>query len=154
MLGDITLRRSKPISPMSSDATAAVAAYDPSFKLPAYNPIDAGRPMEAAGYHWWMASGAIRDGVTPLTLTTCRLTRSKREYQYSRQMQQDFATNLQVGVTIVNEQIASWKPDEPQFRLAIFDLMLDFRKTALLILTRRLLRGDFKEPQSISDEIQ
>ncbi len=106
-----------------SDATAAVAAYDPSFKLPAYNPPDAARLMEAAGYHLVDGVRRNKDGVTPLTLRLVVSPGASGSTSIARQMQQDFSKNLDVGVIIVDDQIAFWNQASP-INTGAFDLIL------------------------------
>jgi ABC-type transport system substrate-binding protein/transcriptional regulator with XRE-family HTH domain len=123
LLGDITCSDPNLFTD-ESDATAAVAAYDPTFKLPAYNPIDARHLMEAAGFHVVDGVRRNKDGVTPLTLTLVVTPGASGSISIAQQMQQDFARNLRVGVTIDNKQVALWKPAAP-INTGVFDLMID-----------------------------
>jgi ABC-type transport system substrate-binding protein/transcriptional regulator with XRE-family HTH domain len=107
-----------------SDATAAVAAYDPSFKLPAYNPIDAERLMDAAGYPVVDGVRRNKDGVTPLALRLVVSPGASGSASIARQMQEDYTRSLQVGVVITDDQFAFWNQTSPLYTGA-FDLMLD-----------------------------
>ncbi|HEY7342969.1 MAG TPA: ABC transporter substrate-binding protein [Ktedonobacterales bacterium] len=107
-----------------SDTTAAVAAYDPSFKLPMYNPPDAARLMEAAGYHLVDGVRRNKDGVNPLTLTLVVSPGASGSITIAQQMQQDFSKNLAIGVTIEDDQIAFWSHTS-SIHTGAFDLMLE-----------------------------
>ncbi|HET8909749.1 MAG TPA: ABC transporter substrate-binding protein [Ktedonobacterales bacterium] len=107
-----------------SDAMAAVAGYDPTFKLPVYNPSDAARLLDSAGYRVVDGVRRDRDGVTPLALDLLVSPGASASLSLAEQMQQDFARYLRVGVTIDDKQIAFWKKASP-IQTGVFDLMMD-----------------------------
>jgi ABC-type transport system substrate-binding protein/transcriptional regulator with XRE-family HTH domain len=126
-----------------SDATAAVAAYDPTFKLPAYNPTDAARLLDSAGYHVVNGVRRNKDGVTPLALDIVISPGASASLSLAQQMQQDFARVLDVGVTIDNKQIAFWKKASP-IQTGVFDLMLDDSENSINPINRLTIdKGTF-----------
>jgi ABC-type transport system substrate-binding protein len=74
--------------------------YDPSAKLPGYNPTDAAALLDQAGYPVVGGVRRFKDGTTPLRLTLS-LSYSAVTYAYmARRLQQDYAQNLHVAVQL------------------------------------------------------
>ena len=86
-----------------SDAVAPDSAYDPAFRLPAYNPSDAARLMEAAGYHLVDGVRRNKDGVTPLQIKLFVSPGASGDTDIAKRVQADYARNLSISVTVVND---------------------------------------------------
>jgi ABC-type transport system substrate-binding protein/class 3 adenylate cyclase len=75
--------------------------YDSSVMLPAYNPTDAAKLLDAAGY---LVVGGIRryrDGTTPLTLTVATISPGAGPFAgFFQRMKQDYARYLHIAVQI------------------------------------------------------
>lgn len=106
-----------------SDATAAVAAFDPTFHLPAYNPSDARKLLDAAGYRVVDGVRRNKDGVTPLSINLSVSPGASDSKALAQRMQQGFSRNLQIGVVIDDSEIALWKPKSP-INTGAFDIFL------------------------------
>lgn len=76
--------------------------FDPTFRLPAYNPDDAARLMERAGYRVVDGVRRYRDGVTPLQITLHVSQGASLGVEIARRIQQDYLRNLQISVAVVN----------------------------------------------------
>jgi ABC-type transport system substrate-binding protein len=76
--------------------------YDPSFKLPAYNPTDAAALLGNASYHVVDGIRRGRDGKTPLELLLSLTGTGVANSKLAFSMQHDYRQNLQVDVTIVS----------------------------------------------------
>jgi ABC-type transport system substrate-binding protein len=87
----------------SDELTLPQAAdYDRTFKLPAYNPTDAANLLDRAGYP---VVGGVRRGKdrkTPLVLEIILSFSALDSVELADRLQQDYARNLHVGVTVVN----------------------------------------------------
>jgi ABC-type transport system substrate-binding protein len=75
--------------------------YDPTFKLPAYNPTDAARLLDHAGYPVVDGVRRGKDGKTPLVLELILSYSALDSAELADRMQQDYARTLHVGVTVV-----------------------------------------------------
>jgi class 3 adenylate cyclase/ABC-type transport system substrate-binding protein len=75
--------------------------YDPTFKLPAYNPTDAAALLDREGYLVVDGVRRGRDGKTPLVLKLILSFSALDSAELADRMQQDYARNLHVGVTVV-----------------------------------------------------
>jgi class 3 adenylate cyclase/ABC-type transport system substrate-binding protein len=86
--------------------TAASADYDPSFKLPAYNPTDAAKLLTDAGYLVVDNIRRARDGKTPLQISVNLLSYTAAQYMpIAERMQQDYERNLKITVHLVVDTI-------------------------------------------------
>jgi ABC-type transport system substrate-binding protein/class 3 adenylate cyclase len=74
--------------------------YDPSIKLPGYNPTDAARLMDQAGYPVVDGIRRAKDGATPLQLTIATSLGGARVPLLARRLQQDYMHNLKIAVTL------------------------------------------------------
>ena len=106
-----------------SDATAAVAAFDPTFTLPVYDPADARKLLDTTGFRVVDGVRRNRDGVTPLTLKLVVSPGASGSAALAQRMQHDYTRNLQVGVIVEASQIAFSKPESPIYTGA-FDMFL------------------------------
>ncbi len=75
--------------------------FDPSATLPSYNPTDAAKLLDDAGFRVG-ADGVRRfkDGTTPLVLSIRTLFPGDVPYALSERMAQDYARNLHVGASL------------------------------------------------------
>ena len=91
---------------LHSDENTAPPAqdYDPTFKLPAYNPTDAAALLDHAGYRVVDGVRRAKDGTTPLQLRLALSYSGTPSAGFARSMQQDYARNLHISVTIVPYQ--------------------------------------------------
>jgi peptide/nickel transport system substrate-binding protein len=79
------------------------ATYDPTFHLPAYNPTDAARLMDGAGYPVVDGVRRTKDGRTPLQVELVVTSGARAGAAViAQRLQHDYAQNLQVDVTVVN----------------------------------------------------
>jgi peptide/nickel transport system substrate-binding protein len=76
--------------------------YDPTFHLPTYNPTDAAALMERAGYPVVDGIRRYKDGQTPVQLKLVISDLSSELSKLALLMQQEYARNLGIGVTIVH----------------------------------------------------
>jgi ABC-type transport system substrate-binding protein/class 3 adenylate cyclase len=76
-------------------------AYDPTMRLPAYNPNDAAHLLERAGYPVVAGVRRGKDGVTPLEVRIILAGSGVDNQDIALAMQHDYATNLQIRATIV-----------------------------------------------------
>src|SRR5262249_17414603 len=78
--------------------------FDASVRQPDYNPKDAAKLMETAGYHLVNGIRMFRDGKTPLELTIVSPNPAYTFNAFATKMQQAYETNLQIKVNtkIVN----------------------------------------------------
>jgi ABC-type transport system substrate-binding protein/class 3 adenylate cyclase/DNA-binding XRE family transcriptional regulator len=74
--------------------------YDPSVKLPSYNPTDAARLMDRAGYPVVDGVRRAKDGRTPLRLSIDMSFSAIENQLVGQRMQKDFARNLKIAVTL------------------------------------------------------
>jgi ABC-type transport system substrate-binding protein/class 3 adenylate cyclase len=74
--------------------------YDPSVKLPSYNPADAAHLMDQAGYRVVDGLRRARDGKTPLHLTIATSFAGADAPLLARRLQQEYSRNLKVAVTL------------------------------------------------------
>jgi ABC-type transport system substrate-binding protein len=88
--------------------TAPAPDYDSSVKLPAYNPVDAAHLLTKAGYPVVDGVRRARDGKTPLQLTIDMSRGAAGATIIAQRMEQDYARNLQVGVTLVLKPAADF----------------------------------------------
>jgi peptide/nickel transport system substrate-binding protein len=87
-----------------TDETAAAApdpTYDPTFTLPGYHPADAARLLDDAGYRVVDGIRRHKDGRTPLQLELVVSPGASASAVIADRMEQDYAQNLHVGVTVV-----------------------------------------------------
>jgi peptide/nickel transport system substrate-binding protein len=104
----------------SDELTAPPAPdFDPTFKLPAYNPTDAARLLDRAGYPVVDGVRRAKDGVTPLQLSLALSFSASDSAALALRMQQDYARALHVGVTITSNV-----PYNPFYQTGAFDLTL------------------------------
>jgi peptide/nickel transport system substrate-binding protein len=82
--------------------TVPAPDYDPSVKLPGYNPADAARLMDRAGYPVVNGVRRAKDGQTPLQITIDLSTYAAGVPVIAQRIEQDYGRNLQVGVTLVS----------------------------------------------------
>ncbi|HET8909044.1 MAG TPA: ABC transporter substrate-binding protein, partial [Ktedonobacterales bacterium] len=75
--------------------------YDPSVKLPSYNPTDAARLMDRAGYPVVDGVRRTKDGRTPLRLSIDMSFTGIENQLIGQQMQQAYVRNLKIAVTLV-----------------------------------------------------
>jgi ABC-type transport system substrate-binding protein len=76
--------------------------YNPTVKLPSYNPIDAARLMSQAGYPLVGGVRRYQDGRTPIELTVAVTRGGSGAPIIEQHMQQDYARNLGIGVTFAS----------------------------------------------------
>jgi ABC-type transport system substrate-binding protein len=76
-------------------------AYDPTVKLPAYNPKDAAALLDHAGYPVVKGVRRGKDGVTPLEVRIILAPSGEANPDIVHRMQHDYATNLQIRATVV-----------------------------------------------------
>lgn len=84
-----------------SDAVASDVIYDPTFRLPGYNPPDAAHLMDKAGYLVVDGVRRNKDGVTPLKITLAATPSTSNYAGILNQLQQDYTRNLHIEVTII-----------------------------------------------------
>jgi class 3 adenylate cyclase/ABC-type transport system substrate-binding protein len=83
-------------------AIPGAADYDPSFKLPAYNPTDAAKLLTAAGYPVVDNIRRARDGKTPLQISLAIFSALAPQIPLIVQrLQQDYERNLKITVHLV-----------------------------------------------------
>jgi ABC-type transport system substrate-binding protein len=111
------------------EVTAADATYDPTFKLPAYNPADAARLLGRAGYPLVDGIRRSKDGTTPLQLQLFVSPGASADAGLAQHIQQDYTRSLHVGVTIVND-IRLWTPQRNPIKSGTFDLLLSDGQTS------------------------
>ncbi|HEV2235987.1 MAG TPA: ABC transporter substrate-binding protein, partial [Ktedonobacterales bacterium] len=101
--------------------------YDQNVSLPAYNPTDAARLLDRAGFPVVNGIRRFRDGTTPLTLTLASGHFTEFYQGFARRLQQDYARNLQIAVPM--ESPATDLSSDPfftgAFDLGIFTLGID-----------------------------
>jgi ABC-type transport system substrate-binding protein/transcriptional regulator with XRE-family HTH domain len=85
-----------------SDSTPSDQIFDPTFKLPAYNPSDAARLLDSAGYPVVDGIRRNKDRVTPLQIEIVPTPTTSAYSGVLKQLQQDYTHNLQVEVTILD----------------------------------------------------
>jgi ABC-type transport system substrate-binding protein/class 3 adenylate cyclase len=96
--------------------------HDPTFALPTYNPADGARLLDRAGYPVVDGIRRAKDGTSPLQLTLILSPGATDSLALATRMQQDYARNLHVSVTIVpNVNLSA--PDSP-IQTGAFDLFL------------------------------
>jgi peptide/nickel transport system substrate-binding protein len=83
-------------------STPPAPDYDSTVKLPAYNPADAARLMDQAGYPVVDGIRRNKDGHTPLQLTIHVSAGGADAPLIGQRLQQDYARNLKIGVTLVS----------------------------------------------------
>jgi ABC-type transport system substrate-binding protein len=104
----------------SDELTARPAPdYDPTFKLPAFNPTDAARLLDNADYPVVDGVRRAHDGKTPLQLNIAVSFGATDSVALAMRMQQDYAKYLHVGVTITSDV-----PYNPFYQTGAFDLTL------------------------------
>ncbi|HEX9035723.1 MAG TPA: ABC transporter substrate-binding protein [Ktedonobacterales bacterium] len=87
--------------------TPVTADYDPSFKLPAYSPVDAARLLTEAGYPVVDNIRRAQDGKTPLQISINILSFSSFHAPIIIQrMKQDYERNLKITVDVVMDTTA------------------------------------------------
>jgi ABC-type transport system substrate-binding protein/class 3 adenylate cyclase len=72
--------------------------YDQNVILPAYNPPDAARLLDQAGYPVVAGIRRYRDGITPLALTLSSGYGTEAYQGMAHRLQQDYARNLHIAV--------------------------------------------------------
>jgi ABC-type transport system substrate-binding protein len=82
--------------------TAPAPDYDPSVKLPSYDPTDAARLMDRAGYPVVGGIRRYKDGHTPLQITIDVPSFAAGVPVIAQRLEQDYARNLQIAVTLVS----------------------------------------------------
>jgi ABC-type transport system substrate-binding protein len=107
-----------------SEVAAPDATYDPTFHLPSYNPVDAARLMDGAGYPVVDGSRRHKDGRTPLQLELVVSPGASADTTIAQRLQHDYTQNLHVDVTVVNVSNLG-----PYFLSGSFDLMLTASST-------------------------
>jgi peptide/nickel transport system substrate-binding protein len=75
--------------------------YDPSVTLPSYNPTDAARLLDQAGFRVVDGMRRFKDGKTPLHLVIDTDSPGDASYTIAQRMVQAFAANVQVSVTLL-----------------------------------------------------
>jgi ABC-type transport system substrate-binding protein len=99
--------------------------YDPTFKLPPYDPATAAAALDHAGY--LVGADGIRrakDGKAPLQLVLAVNENADQWSSLAVRMQQDWRRNLHVGVTLVRH-VGPVDPNSPYSGGAV-DVWLDF----------------------------
>jgi class 3 adenylate cyclase/ABC-type transport system substrate-binding protein len=81
--------------------TSPALDYDPSITLPGYNPADAARLMDQAGYPVVDGIRRDKDGKTPLHVTIDTSVGGAQASVVARRMQQDYSRSLKIAVTLV-----------------------------------------------------
>lgn len=76
--------------------------YDASVSLPAYNPTDAARLLDLAGFPVVDGVRRSKDGTTPLRLFVSLSFGATPYVDMARRLQQDYARNLHIAVQIEN----------------------------------------------------
>jgi ABC-type transport system substrate-binding protein len=101
--------------------TAASADYDPSFKLPAYNPTDAANLLTDAGYPVVDNIRRARDGKTPLQISLDVLDLTPAYYMpIAERLQQDYERTLKITVHLVTNDFTTY--GQPGFISGDFDI--------------------------------
>ena len=85
-----------------SDSTPSDQIYDPTFKLPGYNPTDAARLLDAAGYPVVDGIRRNKDRVTPLRVEIIPLPSVSASTALLQRLQQDYIRNLQIQVIFLD----------------------------------------------------
>lgn len=85
-----------------SDSTPSDQIYDPTFKLPGYNPTDAARLLDAAGYPVVDGIRRNKDRVTPLRVEIIPLPSVSASTALLQRLQQDYTRNLQIQVIFLD----------------------------------------------------
>ncbi len=85
------------------------AEYDPTVTMPTFNPTDAAALMERLGFHVVDGIRRYKDGKTPIKLTLAPSPYAVQFEDIARRMQQDYAQNLKVAVSVVSADV------EPSF---------------------------------------
>ena len=85
-----------------SDSTPSDQIYDPTFKLPGYNPTDAARLLDAAGYPVVDGIRRNKDRVTPLQVEIIPLPSVSASTALLQRLQQDYTRNLQIQVIFLD----------------------------------------------------
>jgi ABC-type transport system substrate-binding protein len=75
--------------------------YDPAVILPSYNPTDAAQILDQKGFPVVDGERRFKDGKTPLHLVIDTDYPGDASYIIAQRMVQDFATNLQVSVSLL-----------------------------------------------------
>jgi ABC-type transport system substrate-binding protein len=75
--------------------------YDPTITLPGYNPTDAARLMDQAGYPVVDGVRRYKDGKTPIHLAIDMSPGASEAALILTRMQQDYSRNLKIAVTLV-----------------------------------------------------
>jgi peptide/nickel transport system substrate-binding protein len=103
-----------------AEVAAPDSAYDPTFRLPSYNPSDAAKLLDGAGYPVVDNIRRNKDGRTPLQLTLVVSPGAGDGGVIAPRMQQNYQNNLHVGVSV---EIV--KDLGPPLISGNFDLMLE-----------------------------
>lgn len=82
--------------------------FDKTDALPAYNPTDAARLLERAGYPLVAGVRRYKDGVTPLQLLVSLSFGGSLNLAMAHRMQQDYARNLHIAVQILQAKDGSY----------------------------------------------
>jgi peptide/nickel transport system substrate-binding protein len=106
-----------------ADAASPDAIYDPTFALPVYNPTDAAKLLDQAGYRVVAGIRRNKDGTTPLQLKLLVSFGASPDAVIVQRMQQDYTKNLHIGVTVTSHVSFGGGPRSP-IETGVFDLFL------------------------------
>jgi class 3 adenylate cyclase/ABC-type transport system substrate-binding protein len=113
-----------------TEATASDATYDPTFRLPLYNPADAAHLMDQAGYRIVDGIRRGKDGITPLAIKLYVSPGFSAGEALAQRLQADYLRNLHMEVTVVND-LTLWTPQSNPVLSGTFDLLIaDDQSTA------------------------
>ena len=130
-----------------SDAAFPDPFYDSTFTLPPYNPPDAAKLLDHAGYPVVGGIRRYKDGTTPLQLTLVVTPGASGDMVIAQRIQQDYMRNLHLGVTVI---VVNKVDFLNRLVSGTFDLLMDDPQTSTDPVLR--LTGDLG-PFDSADEV-